>query len=88
MMSSHQTFRPGTQQVDLVIDKEYKLKTTDGILTGMHMINESHINLLQAFLPLERIAHAYSKAVSKKFLWHEHGDSMLIKNFNVNNVII
>lgn len=88
MMSSHSTFKAGSQQVNLVLNKDYSLKITNGLLTGMHMINESHINLLQSFLSLEKISDAYNKAIRKKFLWHEHGDSMLIKNFKVSSVII
>lgn len=80
-ISADHRFRAGSKNVDLVIDKEYNLKVTDGILTGMHMINESHINLLQAFLSLDKISTAYDQAINKGFLWHEYGDSMLIKSF-------
>ena len=74
-------FIPGSAEADLVLDKNYSLTITGGILTGMHMINESHINLLQSFLSLDRILESYSQGVDKGFLWHEYGDSMLIKNF-------
>ena len=77
----HNKFSPGTEKVDLVITKDFQLKVTKGILTGMHMSNESHINLLEAFLPLRKIEQEYYKAISKQFLWHEYGDSMLIKKF-------
>jgi S-adenosylmethionine:tRNA-ribosyltransferase-isomerase (queuine synthetase) len=54
-MSSHNKFEVGTAQVDLVLERDYKLKITDGLLTGMHMMNESHINLLQSFLPFHSL---------------------------------
>ncbi len=81
ILSHHKRFTAGTENVSLIIDKDFDLKITKGILTGMHMINESHINLLQAFLPLETIKKEYFIAQNKKFLWHEYGDSMLIKQF-------
>ena len=81
IVSKYNRFEKGSDDVDLVIDKNYELKVTDGILTGMHMINESHIDLLQAFLPLDKIKREYDQALKKNFLWHEYGDSMLIKNF-------
>ena len=81
IMGQNKKFVPGTNNTDLVITKDYKLRVTDGILTGMHMINESHINLLQAFLPLDRLLQEYREAQSKTFLWHEYGDNMLIKRF-------
>ena len=88
MASSTNRFQAGTKKVDLVIDKNYSLKITKGLLTGMHMIDSSHINLLQAFLPLDVILTVYHQAIDRKFLWEEHGDSMLIKNFKVGSVII
>ena len=81
IMLHHNRFTAGSENVDLVITKDFHLQVTSGILTGMHMINESHINLLQAFLPLTRIKGEYYTAMSKNFLWHEYGDSMLIKQF-------
>lgn len=81
IMQHHTRFIPGSENVDLVITKDFPLQVTNGILTGMHMIKESHINLLQAFLPLNRIKGEYYKAINKNFLWHEYGDSMLIKQF-------
>ena len=79
--NKYKYFKAGSDTVGLIISKKHSLQATNGILTGMHMINESHINLLQAFLPLNRISKIYHEAVTKGFLWHEYGDSMLIKEF-------
>ena len=81
IMTKNKRFTKGSDNVELVIDENYQLKVTNGLLTGMHMMNESHINLLQAFLPLDKIKREYDLALKKNFLWHEYGDSMLIKNF-------
>lgn len=77
--SKYGYFKSGTEKVDLLITKNHSLKATNGLLTGMHIVGESHVKLLQAFLPLNEIIEIYNVAVQKGFLWHEYGDSMLIK---------
>jgi S-adenosylmethionine:tRNA ribosyltransferase-isomerase len=54
------------------------LKTADGLLTGLHEPEASHLDLLTAFLPAEKIREAYGEAVREKYLWHEFGDLNLI----------
>jgi S-adenosylmethionine:tRNA ribosyltransferase-isomerase len=56
----------------------HKLKTVDGLLTGMHEPEASHLDLLTAFLPAEKIRDAYEEAVRLGYLWHEFGDLNLI----------
>ncbi|HEY0322761.1 MAG TPA: S-adenosylmethionine:tRNA ribosyltransferase-isomerase [Pyrinomonadaceae bacterium] len=56
----------------------HKLKTVDGLLTGMHEPEASHLDLLTAFLPPEKIRDAYEEAVRLGYLWHEFGDLNLI----------
>lgn len=56
----------------------HKLKAVDGLLTGMHEPEASHLDLLTAFLPAEKIRDAYEEAVSLGYLWHEFGDLNLI----------
>lgn len=72
-------FKAGTEDVELVITKNHSLKVINGLLTGMHIVGESHVKLLQAFLPMSLITNIYNTAIQKGFLWHEYGDSMLIK---------
>ena len=54
------------------------LKTVDGLLTGLHEPEASHLDLLTAFLPAEQIQAAYEDAVRRRYLWHEFGDLNLI----------
>ena len=51
---------------------------TDGLLSGLHEPSASHLDLLSAFVPLERIGEAYKEAVRLRYLWHEFGDLNLI----------
>ena len=62
----------------LHITAEHQLKVVDGLLTGMHEPEASHLDLLTAFLPAEEIRVAYEDAVKRGYLWHEFGDLNLI----------
>lgn len=62
----------------LHITSEHVLKTVDGLLTGLHEPEASHLDLLTAFLPAQTIRSAYEEAVSQGYLWHEFGDLNLI----------
>ncbi|HVF56847.1 MAG TPA: S-adenosylmethionine:tRNA ribosyltransferase-isomerase [Pyrinomonadaceae bacterium] len=62
----------------LRITSEHKLRAVDGLLTGMHEPEASHLDLLTAFLPAEQIREAYEDAVRRRYLWHEFGDLNLI----------
>lgn len=62
----------------LHITANHKLKAVDGLLTGLHEPEASHLDLLTAFIPAEKIHEAYEEAVKKKYLWHEFGDLNLI----------
>src|SRR5215207_2260843 len=62
----------------LRVTAEHKLKAVDGLLTGLHEPQASHLDLLTAFLPAERIREAYEDAVRRGYLWHEFGDLNLI----------
>jgi S-adenosylmethionine:tRNA ribosyltransferase-isomerase len=50
----------------------------DGLLTGLHEPEASHLDLLTAFLPTKKIESAYLEAVQQRYLWHEFGDLNLI----------
>jgi S-adenosylmethionine:tRNA ribosyltransferase-isomerase len=62
----------------LHIAAEHKLKTVDGLLTGLHEPEASHLDLLTAFVPANQIQEAYEDAVQHRYLWHEFGDLNLI----------
>jgi S-adenosylmethionine:tRNA ribosyltransferase-isomerase len=62
----------------LRIDNKHRLKAVDGLLTGLHEPEASHLDLLSAFLPAEQIRAAYEEAIERRYLWHEFGDLNLI----------
>jgi S-adenosylmethionine:tRNA ribosyltransferase-isomerase len=62
----------------LRITAQHQLKAVDGLLTGLHEPEASHLDLLTAFLPAAEIQSAYGEAVQLGYLWHEFGDINLI----------
>lgn len=62
----------------LRITASHTLRVVDGLLTGLHEPEASHLDLLTAFLPAEKIREAYEEAVRSRYLWHEFGDLNLI----------
>ncbi len=74
----HGTIAARHDYTRLHIDAAYRLRAVDGLLTGMHEPEASHLDLLTAFLPAEQIREAYEDAVRRRYLWHEFGDLNLI----------
>jgi S-adenosylmethionine:tRNA ribosyltransferase-isomerase len=70
--------RAGHGYTRLHITADHELRAVDGLLTGLHEPEASHLDLLTAFLPAERIRQAYEEAVRLRYLWHEFGDLNLI----------
>jgi S-adenosylmethionine:tRNA ribosyltransferase-isomerase len=60
------------------ITADYHLQVVDGLLTGLHEPEASHLDLLAAFVPPEKIYAAYHEAIQRRYLWHEFGDLNLI----------
>jgi S-adenosylmethionine:tRNA ribosyltransferase-isomerase len=70
--------RAGHGYTRLHIGADHVLRAVDGLLTGLHEPEASHLDLLTAFLPAERVRRAYEEAVRLRYLWHEFGDLNLI----------
>lgn len=62
----------------LYIQKGYPLKAVDGLITGLHEPEASHLDLLSAFIDKGLLMKAYKKALADGYLWHEFGDMNLI----------
>lgn len=56
-----------------------EINVIDGLLTGMHDPVTSHLALLYAISGKEMIKEAYQEALNEGYLWHEFGDSHLIR---------
>lgn len=62
----------------LYVDNEYKIKSVDGLITGLHEPEASHLDMLTAFVDQDKLMNAYRDAVQQGYLWHEFGDINLI----------
>jgi S-adenosylmethionine:tRNA ribosyltransferase-isomerase len=69
---------PGEGWTNLVVTPDRGLRAVDGLLTGWHAPEASHLRLLQAAAPAELLERCYEAALEHGYLWHEFGDSHLI----------
>ena len=63
---------------NLYIDPHYPLQIADGIITGLHEPQASHLDMLSAFVSEHHLLQAYDYAINAGYLWHEFGDMNLI----------
>jgi S-adenosylmethionine:tRNA ribosyltransferase-isomerase len=65
-------------QTELLVTPGRPARVVDGLLTGLHEPQASHLAMLAAFLDAPALAAAYVAALEHKYLWHEFGDVHLI----------
>ncbi|MFI6940639.1 S-adenosylmethionine:tRNA ribosyltransferase-isomerase [Streptomyces sp. NPDC050418] len=70
--------RPAAGWTDLVVTPERGVKVVDGLLTGLHEPEASHLLMLEAIAGRPALERSYAAAVRGLYLWHEFGDSHLI----------
>jgi S-adenosylmethionine:tRNA ribosyltransferase-isomerase len=63
---------------DLVISPEQGVRIVDGLLTGWHEPEASHLLLLEAVADRDLLRRSYEASLAEGYLWHEFGDVHLI----------
>jgi S-adenosylmethionine:tRNA ribosyltransferase-isomerase len=63
---------------DLVISPDRPVRVVDGLITGWHNPEASHLLLVESVAGAELTQRAYDAAVAEHYLWHEFGDSCLL----------
>jgi S-adenosylmethionine:tRNA ribosyltransferase-isomerase len=63
---------------DLVITPERGVRAVDGLLTGWHEPEASHLLMLEAVADRELLRRSYEAGLAGGYLWHEFGDVHLI----------
>ena len=58
----------------LIVTAERGTALVDGLLTGFHEPEASHLDLLRGFADEPFLARAYDHALERGYLWHEFGD--------------
>ncbi|MFI5800806.1 S-adenosylmethionine:tRNA ribosyltransferase-isomerase [Streptomyces sp. NPDC051677] len=63
---------------DLVVTPARGVRVVDGLLTGLHEPEASHLLMLEAVAGRAAIDRGYDEALRGRYLWHEFGDVHLI----------
>ncbi|MFD8454781.1 S-adenosylmethionine:tRNA ribosyltransferase-isomerase [Streptomyces coelicoflavus] len=63
---------------DLVVTPERGVRVVEGLLTGLHEPEASHLLMLEAVAGRAAIDRGYDAAVRGRYLWHEFGDVHLL----------
>lgn len=77
-LDAYQTVYATTQRVgwtNLVVTPERGLRVVDGLITGWHEPEASHLRLLEAATGGRLLERCYRAAIDHGYLWHEFGDS-------------
>jgi S-adenosylmethionine:tRNA ribosyltransferase-isomerase len=72
------TVRGGSGWTGLVLRPERPARVVDGLVTGWHEADTSHLLLLEAVAGADLVRQAYEAALAGPYLWHEFGDSCLL----------
>ena len=63
---------------DLVISPDRPVRVVDGLVTGWHDPEASHLLLVESVAGAELTQRAYDAAVAEQYRWHEFGDAGLL----------
>jgi S-adenosylmethionine:tRNA ribosyltransferase-isomerase len=63
---------------DLVITPERGVRAVDGLLTGWHEPEASHLLMLEAVAGHDLLERSYAASLAEGYRWHEFGDVHLI----------
>jgi S-adenosylmethionine:tRNA ribosyltransferase-isomerase len=69
---------PPYEWTRLVVGPEQGVRVVDGIITGWHEPDSSHLLMLEAIAGRELVERSYAAALAHGYRWHEFGDSHLL----------
>lgn len=70
--------RPRAGWTSLVVTPERGVRVVDGLLTGLHEPEASHLLMLEAIAGRAAVERGYEAALHGRYLWHEFGDVHLV----------
>jgi S-adenosylmethionine:tRNA ribosyltransferase-isomerase len=74
----HGRVHGGDGWTETVITPERGVRVVDGMLTGWHEPEASHLAMLEAVAGHDLLLASYEAALAERYLWHEFGDVHLI----------
>jgi S-adenosylmethionine:tRNA ribosyltransferase-isomerase len=74
----HGTVHAGHGWTNLTITPERGIRAVDGLLTGWHEPEASHLLMLEAFAGRGLLERSYAAALDRGYHWHEFGDLHLL----------
>ncbi|MHB8464612.1 MAG: S-adenosylmethionine:tRNA ribosyltransferase-isomerase [Acidimicrobiales bacterium] len=69
---------PGQGWTEVVVTAQRGATSVDGLITGWHEPQASHLAMLEAIAGPDLLDASYRAALEEGYLWHEFGDSHLI----------
>jgi S-adenosylmethionine:tRNA ribosyltransferase-isomerase len=72
------TVHPGEGWTEVVVGPARGVRAVDGLLTGWHEPESTHLDMLDAVGGPELVERSYRAALRSAYLWHEFGDVHLI----------
>ncbi len=72
------TVVPAEGWTELVVTPEHRVRVVDGLLTGFHEPQASHLDMLEAIAGAELVSRCYTEALAGGYRWHEFGDVNLL----------
>jgi S-adenosylmethionine:tRNA ribosyltransferase-isomerase len=72
------TIRAADGWTDLVLGPDRPARAIDGLITGLHDPDASHLLLLEAVAGADLVQRVYDAALDQHYLWHEFGDTCLL----------
>jgi S-adenosylmethionine:tRNA ribosyltransferase-isomerase len=69
---------PASGWTNLVLGPERAARVVNGLITGLHAPEASHLLLLEAVAGRDLVDAAYAAVTAGGYLWHEFGDSMIL----------
>jgi S-adenosylmethionine:tRNA ribosyltransferase-isomerase len=72
------TVRGASGWTDTIVTPDRAVRSVDGLLTGWHEPEASHLAMLEAVAGAELLERSYEAALAERYLWHEFGDVHLV----------
>lgn len=77
-VDSNGIVHPSASLTDLVIGPGHRMQSVDGLITGWHEAESTHLDMLEAVAGRDRLEESYKAAFKDGYRWHEFGDSLLL----------